>query len=432
MKRSAYYLSRLFAFLVLASAAHDTLADSNVVYFGLQNITIPTNFGGVYINIDQGTTAFAEFTGWDVNPFFGGTGVANSPSFQPGRIGTGNEDAIVALGAGAFVDGGLNFSSGYGGSATHMGAGMNQFQPGQEAYLGFKFTTDANDGPHYGWMRVVFSNTGGIVRDWAYETGTTGGNPTGIQTGNILQAAPVSGVSVATVTGAGASTLGSALNDVGGGVVTALTKNGNGSWTMTGTKTYTGATTVNAGVLNVAGKLSGTTAITVNNGGTLLLSGAGGTNSKLNNAAPITLAGGRLDLSGMSSSLTQTVGALTLTANSIVDFGTLLAGNTLKFGTSVADWSGLQLAIYNYSGGADHLFFGSNNSALDPSQLSHILFYSDDGSDFLGSAQFLADGEIVVIPEPATFLAAAAAALVLILFESRRRRALATMDKNAP
>lgn len=421
MKISVLSLRSLFAFLILASASHSALATSDVVYFGLQNIAIPTNFAGVYINVDQGTTAFAEFTGWDINPFFGGTAVASSPSFLPARTGTGNEDAIVALAAGAMVDGSLNFSTGYGGSQTHMGGGMNQFQPGQEAYLGFKFTTDANDGPHYGWMRVVFGNTGGVVKDWAYENGTSGANPAAIQTGNILQAAPVSGVSIVTVTGTGASTLGSALNNVSGGV-TALTKNGSGSWTMAGTKTYTGATTVNAGVLEVAGKLSGTSGITVNNGGTLLLSGSGGMDSKLNNAAPITLAGGTVNLSGMSSSLTQTVGALTLTANSILNFGTLLAGNTLRFGASNADWSGLQLAIYNYSGGADHLFFGSNNSALDPSQLGQILFYSDNGSDFLGTGQFIGDGELAPVPEPATYLTGIAAALTLARFAYRRFR----------
>ena len=389
MRRSARHLCSLFAFLIFASASYDALADSDVVYFGLQNIAIPTSFAGVYINIDNGATAFAQFTGWDVNPFFGGTAVANSPSFQPARTGTGNENPIVALAAGAIVDGSLNFSTGFGGSQTHMGTGMNQFLPGQEAYLGFKFTTDANDGPHYGWMRVVFSNTGGVIKDWAYDTGTTGMNPTSIETGNILQAAAVSGVSLVTVTGSGASTLGSALNDVGGGVVTALTKNGSGSWTIAGNKTYTGATTVNSGVLNVAGKLAGTTAITVNSSGTLLLSGAGGTNTKLNNA-PITLNGGGFDLSGITSSLNQTVGALTLTANSIINLGTLVAGNTLKFAASNAVWSGLQLAIYNYTLGADHLFFGANNSALDPSQLSEILFYGDAGSDFLGNALLLA------------------------------------------
>ena len=417
-------IARLFARVaigacLLALPANAFGQTSNVIYSGPQNIAIPNGFDGVYLNLDNGQTSFAEFTGWDFNPFFGGTGVATSPNFLPARIGTGNEDAIVALGFGAMVNGSLTFSSGYGGSATHMGMGAGQFQPGQEAYIGFMFTTDANVGPTYGWMRVVFSNTGGIIKDWAYETGTAP-----MQTGNILQAAAVNNVSVVTLSGSGNSTLGSGVADVGGGVVTALTKNGTGNWTMAGDKTYTGATTVNAGTLGVAGKLSGTNSITVNNGGTLLLSGSGGTNTKLNTAAPVTLVGGRIDLGGMTSSLVQTVGALTLTANSILDMGTLLAGNTWKFGASNGNFlSGLQLAIYNYTGGADHLFFGTDKGGLDPSQLGQIMFYSDGGTDFLGTAQFIGDdGELTPVPEPATYFAGAAAAVVLILFEFRRRR----------
>lgn len=397
--------------------------NSNVIYFGLQNIAIPVTLDGVYLNVDNGATAFAEFTGWDINPFFGGTNVGNSPSFQPARTGIANDDPIVALGAGAAVDGTLFYSSGYGGSEAHMGPGGNQFQPGQEAYLGFRFTTDANGGPHYGWMRVVFSNTGGTIKDWAYDTGTTAGNPTAIQTGNILQAAPASGVSVVTVTGTGQSTLGSALTDAGGGIVTALTKNGAGSWTMSGDKTYTGATTVNAGILEVGangGKLSGTAAITVNGSGTLLLGGTGGTNVKLNNAAAVTLAGGKIDLGNMTSSLNQTVGALTLTATSILDLGLLVAGNTWKFAASNADWSSVQLAIHNYTGGADHLFFGSDTSGLNASQLDRILFYSDGGSNLLGSAQWLSGGEVIPVPEPTAVLAAAAVTLLLLWRERRR------------
>jgi hypothetical protein len=96
------------------------------------------------------------------------------------------------------------------------------------------------------------------------------------------------------------------------------------------------------------GKLSGTRSLTVNNCGTLLLSGAGGTDNELNTAAGVALASGALSLGGMTTSLTHSVGALTLTAGSIFDFGTLLGGNTFKFAASNANWSGLELSIYNY------------------------------------------------------------------------------------
>ena len=218
----------LFAFFVEWSA---TLANASVIYRGLQNIAIPTDFTGVYVNIDTGMTAFAEFTGWDINPFFGGFGTANSPAFQPVRTGTAILDPIVALGIGATVNASLNFSTNYGGSQTHLGPAANQFGIGQEAYMGFRFTTDGGAGPYFGWMRLIFTaNTpGGIVKDWAYESG--GG---AIQTGDVLQAAPVAGVSVVTLSGGAgnSATLGTPLPNAGADNTLRFVKTGAGIWTL--------------------------------------------------------------------------------------------------------------------------------------------------------------------------------------------------------
>ena len=236
-----------------------------VIYRGLQNIAIPTDFTGVYLNIDNGTTGFAEFTGWDINPFFGGVGVSNSAAFQPARTGTANGDRIIALGAGATVNSSLLYSTGEGGSAGHLGVGARFFGIGQEAYLGFRFTTDGNAGPYYGWMRVVFTaNTpGGIIKDWTYENGGTA-----IQTGNVLQAPPVSGVSTVTLSGGAGqnSTLGSVTANVGVGNVTGIAKTGAGTWTLAGPQTYARLTTSD-GITNLSVSLPNTTIDC--NGGTL-------------------------------------------------------------------------------------------------------------------------------------------------------------------
>lgn len=481
MKRTSYRLRTLStaAVFLLASSC---LLRADVFYSGLQNIAVPTNFDGIYLNLDTGVTTAAS--AWDINAVFGGARVYNSDSFQPARVGTGNENPIIALPAGATVGSSLMYATGFGASDGHLGTGANQFQPGQEAYLGFSFKTDANSGPHYGWMRVVFTanEPGGLIKDWGYETGVTGAAPQSITTGNILQAAPAGGISVVTLTsGSGvASTLGSILSDIGAGIVTALTKLGAGKWTLSGEQTYTGATTLNddSGTLEVGpsgGKLSGTASISINNTGTLLLSGTGGTDIKLNSAAPVALAGGTIDLSGMSSSLNQTVGSLTLSAastsdretllagdtlnfsgtsddpapvfreggkiafarasstltptagaltlsTSTLDFGTLLPGHTWHFGASNGDWSNVQLSIFNYTPGTDHLFFGSDTTALNTAQLDQILFYGDDGSILLGSAKWLGGtGEVAPVPEPGTW--AAGLLSVGALAYLRRRRA---------
>ncbi|MFD0895741.1 PEP-CTERM sorting domain-containing protein [Luteolibacter ambystomatis] len=147
-----------------------------VVYSGLQNITVTTTFDGVYLDVDAGTTSGTETTGWDINPFFGGEGVANSPDFQPARTTIALDAPILNIAPGSTVDGTLNFLTGFGGSDSHTGNGVGQFASGTEGYIGFKLTPNDDSGTFYGWMRVVFSNDGstGVIRDWAYETSGSG------------------------------------------------------------------------------------------------------------------------------------------------------------------------------------------------------------------------------------------------------------------
>ena len=93
--------SALPAFIIFTGA---NFANASVVYRGLQNIPIPTDFTGVYVNIDIGAAAFGEFTGWEIHPFFGGVASANRSSFQPARSGAAITDPIVALGTNAIPE----------------------------------------------------------------------------------------------------------------------------------------------------------------------------------------------------------------------------------------------------------------------------------------------------------------------------------------
>ncbi len=158
----------------------------------------------------------------------------------------------------------------------------------------------------------------------------------------MLQSAPSSGIQTTTLRGGSGEnyTLGSALTNNGANIT--------GRWVVSGTNNFTGATTINGGILEVgnAAALSQTGAIAVNTGGTLLLSGAGGTNTKLKATAAVTLAANSLTaaslaLSGITSSFEQQVGALTLSLNSVIDFGTFASGNTLRFAdSSGVTWAG--------------------------------------------------------------------------------------------
>lgn len=151
---------------------------AEIVFSGDKNIAIPSNFDGVHINIVNGSTgSSANLVDWDINPFFGGLFIANSPRFQPVRVGDGQEDAITRLAGATFVGGALTYSSDWGGSGAeggggHLGVGTLQFTEGQAGYLGFKIVSE-NAASSYGWMRVTLSENGanGVIHSWAYENG---------------------------------------------------------------------------------------------------------------------------------------------------------------------------------------------------------------------------------------------------------------------
>ncbi|MBL9131749.1 MAG: hypothetical protein JNG86_11150 [Verrucomicrobiaceae bacterium] len=149
-------------------------AQAAFVYSGLQNIAIPTDFFGIFIDIDNAVTSGTDFAGADINPFLGGSGINNNADFQPARTGTNFDDAIIRLPSGALISSALNFSTGIGTSGnpnSHMGAGGNQFFPGSEGFLGFKFNKNDSSGPFFGWIRLVFTNAtaGGLIKDWVYD-----------------------------------------------------------------------------------------------------------------------------------------------------------------------------------------------------------------------------------------------------------------------
>ena len=149
-------------------------AGAAIVYSGEKNIGITSDFNGVFISVTAQQSSTPANGLWDLNPIFGGLGIANSPGFQPVRTGTGNEAPILALSLGASVGGFLTYSSGWGGSGAeddsgHLGAGAGQFTDGQTGYLGFKLLSGTD--VSYGWMRVNLTSNGetGSVVDWAYD-----------------------------------------------------------------------------------------------------------------------------------------------------------------------------------------------------------------------------------------------------------------------
>lgn len=120
-----------------------------------------------------------------------------------------------------------------------------------------------------------------------------------------------------TLTGAGDGSLASSMNTG----ISSVTKNGVGMWTLSGANSYTGATTVNAGTLNVTGSL-GNSSVAVNASATLAYAGSIGGGLAVANTATIIIG----DAQTAGSTGTLTIGGdLVLNDNSLLlfDLGTV-------------------------------------------------------------------------------------------------------------
>ncbi len=178
---------------------------------GGAGIAIPTNFAGVYVDIatlgtetpsndpdvvtsDSYRVGYSAPATWDVNFFFGGIGIAYSPTFQPFVDDTvGNLSQILNVTVGTVIaDEAAARTMGvpnYGGSGKSNGSSVGDshyeiptvdihpaysaFTPGDSGYIAFVLNPGANE--QYGWMQVTLTNNGtlGTIHQWAYSDSDT-------------------------------------------------------------------------------------------------------------------------------------------------------------------------------------------------------------------------------------------------------------------
>lgn len=314
------------------------------------------------------------------------------------------------LSVSALADGGTNSSLGAaantagtlvianGGTLRYTGSGHSTnrlFTAGQNA-AGSVVTLDAS-----GSGTLSFTNSGAL----AY--GTTNQTRTLIFTGS----------------NSGANSFAPAIAN-NGSSSTSLTKSGGGKWILTGTNSYTGATSVNAGTLLVNGSLANTPvtvasgatfggtgsvtgSVAVNSGGTLapgasiesLGTGTVTLNSGSTLAIEINTDSGTLDLLDVTGNLTIGGGALL----TLTDLG---SDSPLNSTLTMIDYSG------TWNGG---LFtYGGNPLADDASFLVGANSYTINYND--GTAITLT---VASVPEPSACLLLASGFSLLL-----RRRAL--------
>ncbi len=231
---------------------------------------------------------------------------------------------------------------------------------------------------------TLILNSGSAARTLTFEGGanlTAGTLNGGSSAGSLVIAGDLTHGTAALVNSPNIVMNVSAAANISGSAITGI-----GTLTKMGASTVTVQTGVTANTIDIQA-------------GTLMLGG----NNLIGDTTAIRLSGGTLHLNGKS----DTVGVLTLAANSIITFGA--GADVINFGNSAsASWTGGSvLTIANWSGqwnggGGDQLIFGSAISALTGGQVSQIRFLNPGGVTGTFNARILATGEIVPVPEPAT------------------------------
>lgn len=412
--------------LTLESATGGTLLlQGGSVAFGTNTLTIDTQVdlnGANSVNM-QGDITISEAltsssaTGGSLVKDGGNTLLIQST----GNTYTGNTTAGVALNT----------------NGTRIAGGV----------LGIAGDTSLGLAPSVGTNNIFFTNSSLSSPPSTRTLQATGGNISLAATRNISVGNGVTGTfdsnsNVLTVNGV-------ISNPVGNGNIAKI---GAGTLALTNANTFTGTTTITAGTLQAAatGALGGTSGITVNTGGTLLLSN-GGTNNRINDSASIALnaqgsAVVAFDTGGLSehgaTNNTAGLGALTLQSSSIIDMGNV--ASIIAFANSLVqspNWNGT-LSIYNWSGialtgnGTDQLYFGNTSAGLSLTQLADFQFYTGPGTGaFLPGAIILPTGEVLPtgmtpVPEPGTWVAGALA--LLALGYTQRRRFTLAIAKRSP
>jgi autotransporter-associated beta strand protein len=262
-------------------------------------------------------------------------------------------------------------------------------------------TISSVDGGHPSFGTIFYGSTEGTF------TSSSGGTAATISAQNFN----LQGASFNVVQGGGPVDLSVTGNLIGN----ALTKNGNGVMVLSGNNTYSGATTVTGGVLNLnssaGSSLESTASVAVSTGATLLISQSG----QVNNSAAVTLSGGTIT---RGAGVSEVFGSLNITGSGILDFGTGAVGN-LTFGTyqNNQQTESALLTLNNFMPGNSFTF--SSTSFSTNSVGSYFTF----GTGYAGSSianSGINTFTITAIPEPSTVLAALGL-IGLMLWPARRR-----------
>lgn len=286
----------------------------NFKFFGTGNTTLEltgaNTYSGVTMIENNGTLRVSSLNSVLTNPGLGTVHSASSSLGAPTTVANGT----IWLGAG-----GWNGNSTL--DTTYQGANLTYIGPGETTdrvlnIAGANNTTYTIDQSGSGLLKFVSAITATEYR----------GPKTFVLTGSTTGTGEFAGV----------------IPNIDAANPSRLTKNGTGTWTLSGTNLYSGVTTINGGLLRVNGVITNGSAVTVAKSGAI--GGVGIIRGVVTNAV---------------GDASNPGGAINL-ADGII--GTLTLGSNLTFSGTAAFPNNLYFDLGNAAGGADKIIVSGTQS----------------------------------------------------------------------
>lgn len=407
--------------------------------------TVALNGGTIRINEAYASAANQVFTfgtgGGTVEVATGILATKNGDAFTgAGNLTkTGGGALSIQVGGGAGFTGAVNVNDGTLRFTSTRLVNSQDVTVAAGATLLVQDTTSYNNGATpfvVGTGKSIILNGDGYAGGgaWAHVLDEAGSAVMGIDNPVVLASTSRFNVAVGT---AGTRAAGDTNTDVFRQTISGsggLIKDGDGTLVLAAVNTYTGGTTVNAGVLRVDGSTTAASAVTVN-GGTLAGNGAINGVVTINATAILSpgaslgsLSTGALNFSA-ASTFTYEMSTASLDGDLVESSGNLalsgdVALNLIELGTSTAVADGTKLTLIGYDGAWNGGIFAglADDSTFTLGANQWMINYNDTtgGTNQSGGAHTsyltLTAGQV---PEPSTGLLALLASLGIL----RRRRA---------